>query len=164
MNKIVQLIKTFFAFILPILGRAALQVSADELTRWAYPDRRKRSTVRPRSYYTDYSTVPKVSTEQRDLSPMHSFHDVLMVAFDVKGVSPEDVHEWLMDQMPEPGIHGDAGEIEFDSWWVANDQRFDRSDCDSAVFCAMGAQNEARKVLAEAGLSSEYFQREDLED
>jgi len=84
-----------------------------------------------------------------------SFHDVLMVAFDLRGRSAEDVHYWLQERMP----HGDSeyedanrGEIRLDSWWVANDERFDGSDCDSAVFVSMGNQKAARALLRANGL------------
>jgi len=37
-------------------------------------------------------------------------------------------------------------------WWVAEDDRSDRSDCDSAVFCGVGRQVEARAAIVAAGL------------
>jgi hypothetical protein len=83
----------------------------------------------------------------------NGFHDVLMVAFDLRGSNAKSVHEWLHEQMPKPGIHpGHSADIDLDSWWVANDQRFDRSDCDSAVFVTPGCQEEARKLLRGHGL------------
>ena len=39
------------------------------------------------------------------------------------------------------------------SWWIAEDERSDRSDCDSAVFVPMGRQAEARALLRAAGLA-----------
>lgn len=41
----------------------------------------------------------------------------------------------------------------FDSWWIAMDERYDGSDCDSAVFVIPGAQAEAFRVLRAAGLA-----------
>lgn len=172
----IKYIKTFFGFILPILGKAALQVSADELTRWAYPERKHTRRVRYTQRGTGYSFLAdpdEKSPAEADMSyhenyerVMHNpsrYHDVLMVAFDVTGKDPEHVHEWLHDQMPEGDAFHGGGEIYLDSWWVANDERFDRSDCDSAVFCAKGKQKEARQVLAARGLSHELFHREDEE-
>lgn len=85
----------------------------------------------------------------------NGYHDVIMVAFDLRGPSAKKVHEWLHEQMP----YGDASygpneEIHLDSWWVANDLRFDRSDCDSAVFVTPGKQAEARELLRKHGLVS----------
>lgn len=158
-------ITNFFKFLFPILRSAIVQVAADELTRIAYP-KRPFSRRPPHTSYTRYSPsrAMREPFERETVEPgnngiSHKYHDVVMIAFDVEGSNIEDVHNWLMDQMPEPGTHGDAGEINFDSWWVANDDRFDGSDCDSAVFVAPGKQKEARKVLWQAGLSSEYGQR-----
>lgn len=154
----ISYIARFFKFLLPILGRAAMQVAADELTRHAYPERRKR--VSPSRAMREPSEKAVHTVETNGVS--HKYHDVIMVAFDLEGSNIEDVHNWLMDQMPETGTHGDAGEIYLDSWWVANDERFDRSDCDSAVFVTKGAQVEARELLHAEGLSQEVVQREQM--
>jgi hypothetical protein len=160
MNKIRTSIKTILAFLLPILGRATLQVAADELHRFAYPDRKR---VRVTQKGTDYSTfVDRNEQYDRVMNNPSRYHDVLMVAFDLTGKDPEDVQAWLMDQMPEAGLQGDSGEIYLDSWWIANDERFDRSDCDSAVFVAKGRQVEARELLHSHGLSDEVIQREGM--
>jgi len=42
-----------------------------------------------------------------------------------------------------------AGQV--DSWWVAEDDRQDGSDTDSAVFVRPGVQRQARAVLAQVG-------------
>jgi hypothetical protein len=76
-----------------------------------------------------------------------SFHDVLLVAFDLSGPNAEDTHRWLMDNMPAPGPGGDNDEIYLDAWWVADDDRFDGSDTDSAVFVPKGHQEHARAIL-----------------
>lgn len=92
----------------------------------------------------------------RYVRPRGNFHDVLMVAFALDGDTPQAVHEWLMAQLPA-GDHTHqtaTGEVHLDSWWVANDERFDGSDCDSAVFVSMGKQKEARALLREHGLMS----------
>lgn len=81
------------------------------------------------------------------------FHDVIMVAFDLTAPNAKRGHEWLMSQMPAGGtVHGVRDEIYLDAWWVANDQRFDGSDCDSAVFVTKGNQSKARALLREHGL------------
>lgn len=158
-------ITDFFKFLLPILRSAVVQVAADELTRIAYPPRpgdiRRGYTRRPQ--YTSYNRMaPPRERLIRSMAPVQDgFHDVLMVAFDLKGTSAGLVHEWLHNQMPKPGMHSDdiGKDIDLDSWWVANDERFDGSDTDSAVFVAKGNQKKAREVLWEAGLSHEYGHR-----
>jgi len=90
-----------------------------------------------------------------DAAPSQGFHDVIMVAFDLRGRSAKDVHYWLQERMPNGDSDyedGNRGEIRLDSWWVANDERFDGSDCDSAVFVSMGKQAEARALLRQHGL------------
>lgn len=168
----IKYIKTFFLWLLPILRSAGIQVAADELARVAYSDRVRK----PRTYgsrdYTPYGFRPRTRREavrnvgravreaEEFKQPFNMvdnkpFHDVLMVAFDLKGRSARDVHEWLQSVMPG----GDStykslnhGDIHLDSWWVANDERFDRSDCDSAVFVSKGNQRVARQLLRDAGL------------
>lgn len=66
--------------------------------------------------------------------------------------SREDAEKYLHLRMPAPGRRGDES-IQIDSWWVAEDTRYDRSDNDSAVFVIPGKQNEAVKLLREHGLA-----------
>lgn len=40
-----------------------------------------------------------------------------------------------------------------DSWWMAEDDRHDRSDLDSAVFVTKGLQAQASRLLERADLS-----------
>lgn len=81
------------------------------------------------------------------------FHDVLMVAFDIRGLTAQRAQEWLMDGLPDPGKYKFYdGDLVLDSWWFANDERFDGSDTDSAVFVRKGCQKQARKLLREHGL------------
>lgn len=168
MQFIIKYLKVMLAFLLPIVAKAAAHVAADELTKYAGPRPTPRTVYAhkpPTSRLQATRNVGRAVREARAFvepgnnGVSHSYHDVVMVAFDLKGDNIEDAHNWLMDNLPEPGTHGDKGEIYLDSWWVANDERFDRSDCDSAVFVTMGNQKEAREVLWKAGLSSEYGQR-----
>lgn len=150
-------LKRFFLFLLPIVRKAAVQVLADELTRVAYPDR-------PRRRYTPYyDRRPSIRNRGRVVDspnwhraqmglPEPVFHDVLLVAFDLRGPNAQATHEWLHENLPSPGTGGDNDEINLDSWWVANDERFDGSDTDSAVFVPIGHQEEARVLLNEHGL------------
>lgn len=152
-DAIVKVLKA----IATILGIAAAQVAVEELDKYAYPSRR-------RTGYTPYSRVRRPRTmaeadamERRRINRVRreqaaqgeKFHDVLMVAFDIKGVNKDLVHEWLRDHMPSTGSHMDnvGEEVYLDSWWIADDQA--DSDCDSAVFVPKGQQNECRQLLAE---------------
>lgn len=166
-----NMIKRFIAFLLPIVRRAAMEAAVDVLTEAAYP---ARQTNRFRSYNriprTSYSQPPRGYTDlvdfaKRDVEETsrlfddsdrsEQYHDVIMVAFDVTGPNAQTVHEWLHSQMPRTEEHYvPQGKINLDSWWVANDERYDRSDCDSAVFVNMGMQKEARGFLKRAGLAN----------
>lgn len=75
----------------------------------------------------------------------------VLVSFCVRGDSDEDVQNLLMKSLPRPESD-DGPENGIDCWWIAEDQRFDGSDNDSAVFVNMGKQQEAYKLLTEKGL------------
>lgn len=168
-------IQRFFAFLFPIVRTAAMQVAADEITRRAYPARRTARTFNNHQYVGIESHLGPIAhySMSRDgkvrdntkvgpnpfyqpdpqgvrVAPGSGFHDVLMVAFDLSGNNAQEVHEWLHAQLPA----GDEsyGDIHLDAWWVANDERFDGSDCDSAVFVTKGNQKAARKLLRAHGL------------
>lgn len=118
--------------------------------RPAYPTYRRQSYTsytRPRQNYSEFGA------HRQPYSPK-GFHDVIMVAFDVSGPDAKTAHEWLTTNLPKADYthHVVNGEVHLDSWWVANDQRFDRSDQDSAVFVRRGKQAEARKLLRHHGL------------
>lgn len=143
-------IASFFSILFPILRSAIAQVAADELDRLAHSGRRPKSRYnRPRR-----PEVRRSNDTHRPFqhySPIQSstegFHDVLMVAFDITGRTAEQVHKWLQAQMPTPDSY--PNDVSLDSWWVANDERFDRSDNDSAVFVHKGYQEQARHLLRE---------------
>lgn len=74
--------------------------------------------------------------------PMTTTH----LAVHYEGTEPELVQALaaggaLVDLLP-----GDA------EWWIAEDDRSDRSDCASAVFVPMGRQADAIAVLRAAGI------------
>jgi hypothetical protein len=70
---------------------------------------------------------------------------VLLVAFSVYGKDRVQAQERLMRRLPRPGSRDFASPIE--SWWIAEDDRRDGSDCDSAVFVRPGRQRVARDIL-----------------
>jgi len=149
----------FMKFILPILGKAGVRAIVDEAVKFAYADQPKKGYTRfvqkGSGRVADIPTdeVPKFDYDKA------SYHDVVMVAFDVMGPNASIVHEWLHNQMPKTGdalARGDKDEtvvVNLDAWWVANDERYDGSDCDSAVFVPMGKQDEARRLLREHGIT-----------
>ena len=61
---------------------------------------------------------------------------VVLVAFEVEGVSMANAQANLERVLPHP-----ADTLDVECWWVAMDERYDRSDNDSAVFVPMGQQN-----------------------
>lgn len=76
-----------------------------------------------------------------------AYHTIL-VAVVVQGHDRESAERALHDALPVPGVSNDI-----DSWWIAEDERYDRSDCDSAVFCGVGHQHKARDLIEKAGLA-----------
>jgi hypothetical protein len=176
-NRIAKL----FVWLLPILRMAALQVAADTLTRVAYPDRprkrdgyirydrmsRTRRSLDEMQKYADKDVEASLNLFPRDMAERDEFerqriqrlknlktgyHDVVMVAFDLSGPDAEIVHEWLHQQMPNGDSFDEDTSVHLDAWWVANDLRYDGSDCDSAVFVTKDKQAEARALLREHGL------------
>ena len=73
----------------------------------------------------------------------------ILVAFTVEAPTRGQAHDELMQYMPLV----DYSPIT--SWWVAEDDRQDRSDNDSAVFVRPGTQQEAVRQLHAAGLTDE---------
>lgn len=68
-------------------------------------------------------------------------------------ISRQEAEEFLYPQLPAPEVQSPGVSTVVDSWWVAEDLRFDRSDCDSAVFVKPGNQAAANALLREHGLS-----------
>lgn len=64
---------------------------------------------------------------------------VMLVAFEVRGNGWQEAQENLIDILPKPSTTAFL-----DCWWIAEDTRFDGSDCDSAVFVPMGRQDASR--------------------
>lgn len=64
---------------------------------------------------------------------MESEHTIL-VAVTVYAPDWQAAQTKLMQHLPKPGVDG------IDSWWIAEDVRYDGSDNDSAVFVPMGRQ------------------------
>jgi hypothetical protein len=72
---------------------------------------------------------------------------VFLVAVTVEAEDREAAERHLHTVLPAPGA-------EVESWWVAEDDRRDGSDCDSAVFVTPGQQTQALHVLLRAGLTA----------
>jgi len=68
----------------------------------------------------------------------------ILVAFTVYAANREDAQRRLMRLLPRPSRDG-IGTL--DSWWIAEDDRIDGSDNDSAVFVPMGSQQAAVRSL-----------------
>lgn len=75
---------------------------------------------------------------------------VILVAFTVNALSESDAQHALMDALPEVVGVSERG---VGSWWVAEDERYDGSDNDSAVFVSPGSQVAAARLLFRHGLT-----------
>jgi hypothetical protein len=64
------------------------------------------------------------------MQPEHT----ILVAVTVYAPTWEAAQAKLMLNLPKPGVDG------IDSWWIAEDERSDGSDNDSAVFVPKGRQ------------------------
>lgn len=82
----------------------------------------------------------------------HVIITAIVVDDDESGYNRQQVEEWLHARLPATGRRGDES-LFIDSWWIAEDSRYDRSDNDSAVFCIPGKQIEARDALRALGLA-----------
>lgn len=158
-----NLIKQFFLSLLPIVRQAALEIASDTVNQMAYPTgRRRRVGVTRYNRYegvgnrirSDYKDDSKLYGVNRDGSgrfgQLSTFHDVLLVAFDISGPTRTDVEEFLYKNLPVSGDAG-VGKVSIDTYWIADDDSRD-SDCDSAVFVTKGKQAEARELLIKHGL------------
>jgi hypothetical protein len=78
----------------------------------------------------------------------------ILVAFTVEAEDRFEAHAFLPYEMPKPkGADFARPTQQITSWWVAEDQRQDGSDNDSAVFVNPGRQAHAAAVLAELGMT-----------
>lgn len=75
----------------------------------------------------------------------------ILVAVTVETHDRAQAHDRLMRILPRPG-----GVPWLESWWVAEDDRRDGSDNDSAVFVERGSQHRAHVELVKAGLTAEH--------
>lgn len=75
----------------------------------------------------------------------------ILIAFVVHGTDRADAQRELMLRLPDPvsdKYWPSVGPHEvIDSWWIAEDDRIDGSDNDSAVFVPMGSQQAAVRSL-----------------
>jgi hypothetical protein len=176
-----QTIKNYLLVLLAIVGKAATRALIEELvTTAAKPPKKPRTMaddLRENLDRAQAAPIPEYHSQgpsAEDLkkraariednqfpfvnenSDTREFHDVLLVAFDLRGSSAEEVQNWLKRRMPrgDTAYHSVTSglTVTLDSWWIANDERFDGSDCDSAVFVKPGMQEISREVLRQHGL------------
>lgn len=69
---------------------------------------------------------------------------IVLVAFDVYGHSMKDAQVRLARGLENVIDRGIA-----DSWWIAEDERYDGSDNDSAVFVPKGSQTAFARLVAD---------------
>lgn len=141
-----KLIAQIIKMIAEILGTAFLRAAADEFTKKAYGS----SYPRRRPFNVDRE-ISRTRSEREATS----YHDVLMMAFDITGPNAAIVHEWLFQHMPDVGeqeitLEGETFTVNLDSTWIADDDA--PGDLDSAVFVRKGDQAEARRLLRMHGL------------
>ena len=74
---------------------------------------------------------------------------VFLVAVSVESDDREQAEKYLHTVLPKPAGIAEEGVPHYvDSWWIAEDDRHDGSDNDSAIFVPMGEQEEAKDALA----------------
>ncbi len=80
---------------------------------------------------------------------------VILLAVVVAAPTRKDAEEYLHTRpsLAPDGWSGAETTPVIDSWWVAEDERYDGSDNDSAVFVIPGTQRESVSVLKRAGLA-----------
>lgn len=69
----------------------------------------------------------------------------ILVAFTVEGASRQQAHENLMERLPRDPLALNNPIIE---WWVAEDERYDKSDNESAIFIPRAfSQEQAYSIV-----------------
>lgn len=72
----------------------------------------------------------------------------VLVAFEVEAESVEDAQDHLMQQVGIRALRSSNPDSRIECWWIAEDERYDGSDLESAVFVPEGiGQGEARELL-----------------
>lgn len=72
---------------------------------------------------------------------------VVLVAFGVEADTMEEAQEHLM-QFLIPTLASNNPNSNVEEWWIAEDERYDRSDNEAAVFIPLGiTQLRAREIL-----------------
>jgi hypothetical protein len=80
--------------------------------------------------------------------------EVILIAIQATGEDREDIMRNVMAVLPHsgdprPGMGlGTDSDFGIECWWIAEDDRSDGSDCDSAIFVHKGLQRFASKILA----------------
>lgn len=83
----------------------------------------------------------------------------ILIAFTVEADTRAEAHEALMQRLPSPNVEVYKRvriPTPITSWWVAEDDRIDGSDNDSAVFVHKGHQGPAYWALISKGHSGEW--------
>lgn len=73
---------------------------------------------------------------------------VILVAFNVEGDTMKEAQERLMDVLPRVKHYDMDSHLE--EWWIAEDERYDRSDSESAVFVPEGLSKDHARHLLDA--------------
>lgn len=81
---------------------------------------------------------------------------VFLVAVTMEDPDREHAQARLMAYLPQP-----QGHYGLQSWWIAEDDRLDGSDNDSAIFCRKGWQDQALRHLNDVGLTEAHNLRGD---
>ena len=78
---------------------------------------------------------------------------VVLVAFQVTAPNMKEAQERLLPYLKPTleSYENPPGPVE--CWWVADDERYDGSDCDSAVFVTPGYQHAASRLLEREGMT-----------
>lgn len=102
---------------------------------------------------TDFSSnvrvlPPQECTSEADARSDEPGYHTILAAFVIKGDSRQAAEEALHQLLPVP-TYADGNQL--DCWWIAEDERYDRSDNDSAVFCKKGVQGPASRLLEKEG-------------
>jgi hypothetical protein len=77
----------------------------------------------------------------------------VQVQADTRVRAHRDVAEFLNASRLGPDRHPFSKVV---AWWIAEDDRVDGSDNDSAVFCNPGEQHNAALILHEHGITPEW--------
>jgi hypothetical protein len=106
---------------------------------------------------TNPSNPATTANHHEETPAMTTDEHTILIAFDVEAADRAEAEQYLTRHLPRPGARPGLPpltpggpprmNVRLEAWWVAEDERYDGSDRDSAVFVTKGQQAQASRLL-----------------